>query len=574
MTANRRATLVALVILLGAPAGVSAQECRPSLLYAFQPDCFRQSLTAACDKRKTGDRLDLGPQIAVWLESAVTNQYVQTLMVTNLVAVRGLGNRPGAWRLPSSPKFPYGKRRMALPIWSVSRGKLYDAVVMQDGPDRELWLGYHEAVSSPDPYYCRPMSFAEIDVDAISCPTARFNSAKGKFSSTEKSYYPPRNDLTNFTDRDCDGASAAMCPTSARRFADINDLDAVAAATPPYGQVFRGAWDLPNDLPEGDYALLLEVSKEFDNNQFHAYTAYQDPQLTDSGLRNNFGQPSVIYRVPVRLDHLGVHQAAATDITGYGDWDGETGTRHPPDQTITEAPGSGRGRLLAFSEPSLSGGPPLLGRVHVSTRPTRGCDPLAVGAGVIAGLEVPPETLLATEALIRFIEPADGGLVVQQYDIRYREGSSLNDETFKQATPASAVAPGAPGLQQSFRLAALRPLTTYVVGVRARGCCIGEGPLATISFTTAQMKFKQLSGCFIATAAFGSALDPSLAAMRRLRDDVRRQSAVGASLVDIYERSSPPVADLLRLSDTGRAVVRQVLAPIADLLDMPANVHF
>ena len=91
--------------------------------YTFQPDCFRAAAHAACvfDPRHP----DLGPQIAVWLESADGTSFVDTLMVTNAVAVHGIGNRPGTWDMRSGPRFPYGRRPMALPIWAHARGKLY-----------------------------------------------------------------------------------------------------------------------------------------------------------------------------------------------------------------------------------------------------------------------------------------------------------------------------------------------------------------------------------------------------------------------------------------------------------------
>src|SRR6187200_2171893 len=84
----------------------------PMLLrYTFQPDCLRKNLQAACDTPKASKRLDLGPQIAVWLEKP-DGSFVDTLLVTNATAVRGIGNRPGFWKFPSNWHFPYGKRRM------------------------------------------------------------------------------------------------------------------------------------------------------------------------------------------------------------------------------------------------------------------------------------------------------------------------------------------------------------------------------------------------------------------------------------------------------------------------------
>jgi hypothetical protein len=152
--------------------------------YTFQPDCFRAPADAACvfDPRHP----DLGPQIAVWLESADGTSFVDTLMVTNAVAVHGIGNRPGTWNLLSGPRFPYGRRPMALPIWAHARGKLYTFVAMNDGMEDQLTN--HENTSSPEPYFCRPMLINEI-VDAITCATGKFRSVKGRLDPGQPASY-------------------------------------------------------------------------------------------------------------------------------------------------------------------------------------------------------------------------------------------------------------------------------------------------------------------------------------------------------------------------------------------------
>jgi hypothetical protein len=49
--------------------------------------------------------------------------------------------------------------------------------------------------------------------------------------------------------------------------------------------------------------------------------------------------------------------------------------------------------------------------------------------------------------------------------------------------------------------------------------------------------------CFIATAAYGSALAPQVVTLRAFRDDRLRQSRLGRWMIDVYERCSPPLAD-------------------------------
>ena len=54
-------------VAAGSAGAARAQTCM-TLRYTFQPDCYRAAGGAAC--AQTVKRLDLGPQIAVWLESA------------------------------------------------------------------------------------------------------------------------------------------------------------------------------------------------------------------------------------------------------------------------------------------------------------------------------------------------------------------------------------------------------------------------------------------------------------------------------------------------------------------------
>jgi hypothetical protein len=539
--------------LVSAPA--RAQQCM-TLSYTFQPDCYRPDPSSACVQ--TVARLDPGPQIAVWVQSADGTQFVDTLMVTNLTAVRGIGNRPGRWDFLSGPWFPYGKRQMALPIWAHARGVLYDTVVMEEavcevggaGYPGESCLGWHEPYSSPDPYFCRPLMLdSTTSVDAITCPS-RFNSEKGKLDPTTKSYYPPRGDLTAFTSLDSPDP-----PT----YAAINDLDAVAAATPAYGSSYGGSWTVPSDLTAGDYAVLVEVNKEFDANDSHMHPDFDDLNLPRYGTDGNFGQPSVLYRVPIHIDLAsGVEaQAAVSEIAGYGDWSGATGTINPPDDTIsTTNPGSGAARLL---QTDGSGGS---GRVHVALARCLSCTPLPPAPSAVTNLAPVEGGLTATAASFSFSNAQANGGPVWSYQIRYMAGTSMTDVDFAQAISAQQVVPGSPGSPSSFSIPSLRPTTTYVVGVRAVDGCGQTSAIVEMTFQTPSVQFTQLSGCFVATAAWGSALGPEVTALRRVRDRLRPAGVLFAAATDIYYRSGPAAAEVLRRSDTARALVRRFLGPV------------
>lgn len=69
-------------------------------------------------------------------------------------------------------------------------------------------------------------------------------------------------------------------------------------------------------------------------------------------------------------------------------------------------------------------------------------------------------------------------------------------------------------------------------------------------------------GCFIATAAYGSILEPHVQTLRQFRDVYLLPSRAGQWFVENYYRYSPPVADVITEHDTLRALVRIVLAPV------------
>ena len=76
-------------------------------------------------------------------------------------------------------------------------------------------------------------------------------------------------------------------------------------------------------------------------------------------------------------------------------------------------------------------------------------------------------------------------------------------------------------------------------------------------------------GCFIATAAYGSALDPHVDSLRRFRDRYLVTNAWGRSLVAFYYRHSPPLADYIAQRPWARAIARGMLAPLVFAVAYP-----
>jgi hypothetical protein len=69
-------------------------------------------------------------------------------------------------------------------------------------------------------------------------------------------------------------------------------------------------------------------------------------------------------------------------------------------------------------------------------------------------------------------------------------------------------------------------------------------------------------GCFIATAAYGSALAPQVEVLRTWRDRYLSTHAPGRAFVAAYRVVSPPIADRLRQSEGLRSLVRILLLPV------------
>ncbi len=67
------------------------------------------------------------------------------------------------------------------------------------------------------------------------------------------------------------------------------------------------------------------------------------------------------------------------------------------------------------------------------------------------------------------------------------------------------------------------------------------------------------SDCFIATAVFGTALDPQIDILRRFRDDWLMTNPLGRVFVFTYYEISPPIARKARHSSLLRRILRHTI---------------
>ncbi len=69
-------------------------------------------------------------------------------------------------------------------------------------------------------------------------------------------------------------------------------------------------------------------------------------------------------------------------------------------------------------------------------------------------------------------------------------------------------------------------------------------------------------GCFIASAAFGSYLEPHVEVLRNFRDDYLLTNGPGTAFVKFYYKTSPPIADYISRHDGVKFVIRLILTPV------------
>jgi hypothetical protein len=183
-----------------------------------------------------------------------------------------------------------------------------------------------------------------------------------------------------------------------------------------------------------------------------------------------------------------------------------------------------------------------------------------------APIEIQTVKAAAEEADVTFVEPsgeawerADG------YVIKVWGGTTQTPGAFASGTPRPMVNKQTAGGVLTVTVRDLKSESEYTVGVQPVGDC-QEAHLGFRTFTTVVRRFTMLSGCFIATAAYGTPQAAAVDSLRRVRDEARRRSALAEVAAEVYARSSPPLADVLRGSEAGRAVVRTLLGPIVSLV--------
>jgi uncharacterized repeat protein (TIGR01451 family) len=77
------------------------------------------------------------------------------------------------------------------------------------------------------------------------------------------------------------------------------------------------------------------------------------------------------------------------------------------------------------------------------------------------------------------------------------------------------------------------------------------------------------AGCFIATAAFGSPLDPHVRALRQFRDRYLQRTELGRAFIRFYYRHSPPLAAVIAQHAWLKFIVQVLLTPLVLVISFP-----
>jgi hypothetical protein len=517
--------LVICALLLGAREA-SAQCRNIELSFASQP---------------TGQVPDVVPQVVAWLEDE-SGTFVDTIYITHATGTFGIGNRPGRFDFNSSFRWPYGRRTTTFPVWAHRHGLTWPELIFQTinetGTPTDSRLSHQLDVSSSEIYFCRPFDGA----DAMTCPSAVVNTDKGRFGEGQ-SLYPPRNDL----------ARTAKDSSDVEMFATMNPFDAVSQPTPAFNADAAVSYTLEPTLPNGNYVLFVEVSKESDMNASYNPTFFPSPMVPYGSEGDAYrGQPSVVYRVPIQVIN-GESIAMTSDYIGYGDPEGLDGVLRAPDGTISDDPGAGSARLALQS---------VNGETYrIRARAIREEDAVPPDAP----REVSVADVSATRATIELVAPGDDGLLgtVKSYEVRVRIGEPVTEENFESSrvVVVEAAIVGS-GQLQTLELEGLLPETDYSLGVRAVDNCRNKGPLITFELTTPERRAGEVDACFIATAAYGSELAADVDMLRGFRDAMLKKTALGELAVEAYYTFGPPAAGVVGESDLLRATARRALEPI------------
>lgn len=343
-------------------------------------------------------------------------------------------------------------------------------------------------------------------------------------------------------------------------------LSAGGAVTRPYGQFTAVRWETTSNYID---ALKTNPGPNVHFNYDYA-AAFFSTSFASVGL--NTYMPVVFNLAPTAINIAGYPASVQGETNSQGMWHSFGDVTGVADRMLyynaDTTGGNSGGPVWEFISPNTR----RIVAVHVSSGPG-GCRLVSQNQGVIEGWMTwePPCTYAISPTSASYAASGGAGSVTVTTNKNSCTWTAVSN------TPSwITVTSGSSGTGNG--------TVGYRVAANAGGAQSGTMTIAgkTLSITIAAPPTTTTvppssgggggGGCFIATAAYGSYLDPHVMILRNFRDRYLLTNGPGREFVRLYTRYSPPVSYFIKDREILRTATRFLLTPVVYAVKYPLGL--